>query len=335
MGDAVLALWKSGFGKQKVSGSTSHISTGCHIFAATVDEGGEDAVCSSFAEMVAFHRKDEAMSIATTCPNCRAVYNLADHLRGRTVRCKKCQGAIVVGNGTAMGRDEKSKVAAIRKGAGASGNRQPESDSPKRPPRREQQKSSPQRKRKSNRALIVGLILGGVTLILLGGGVLAFLLLSGRVVNKASDLLVDVSGPWPDPKPFPAMVGNVSENTVVTIHIANVGDKYTREDVINKVHALTDGGRRGSSTGSHKGDRLTLRLTPVTDPQAFANKIDFATVRSVQGRIVTVVAQGRRCAAARRRRRSRGPVSPEITTQPSARRGGQSLEREGADQRLR
>ena len=49
-----------------------------------------------------------------------------------------------------------------------------------------------------------------------------------RFVNKASDLLVDVSGPWPDPKPFPAMVGNVSENTVVTIHIANVGDKYTR-----------------------------------------------------------------------------------------------------------
>jgi hypothetical protein len=203
------------------------------------------------------------------------VYNLADHLRDHTVRCKKCQGAIVVGQGTAPRSQEKAKPPAAGK----------------RPPRRQQEKSSPpRRKRGSSRLWILGLILGGVALLLLGGGLLAFLLLTGRLGDKAPDLLVNVSGPWPEPIPFPPIMGNVDPSSAVIVRVANVGDESTRQDVSERLGYLADT-PFVASTGATKDDRMALRLAPVKDPKAFADKIDFATVRSVSGRTITIVAR--------------------------------------------
>src|SRR4051794_34470196 len=48
------------------------------------------------------------MPISTSCPSCRAPYNLADELAGQTVRCRECKFAFDVpgapqSNGTAVG----------------------------------------------------------------------------------------------------------------------------------------------------------------------------------------------------------------------------------------
>jgi HEAT repeat protein len=52
---------------------------------------------------------------------------------------------------------------------------------------------------------------------------------------------------------------------------------------------LADGGRGGTSS-AHLGDRMTILVGPVRDPQACAGKIDFGTVRRVSGRTISVVA---------------------------------------------
>src|SRR5436190_19900664 len=41
------------------------------------------------------------MAIATTCPNCKAIFRLADELAGKTVKCQKCQQMFVVPEGNA------------------------------------------------------------------------------------------------------------------------------------------------------------------------------------------------------------------------------------------
>lgn len=232
------------------------------------------------------------MPVATTCPHCGMEYNLADHLRGKTVRCKKCQSAIVVGEGAARQGKGSAKSSAIAKESGARENRGAKASSPKRNRREDEAKSSPRRqgKRGNNRGLIVGLILGGLVLLLLGGGVVGFLLLSGRFGNRTPDQLVDVGGSWPEPLPFPAMAGPVPPDTFVTIHVANVHDKYTGEEIGDRLRALADNGN-GGSTGRSAGDRGTILLKPVKDPQALANKIDFATVHSVKGRTITLIAR--------------------------------------------
>src|SRR5207245_170973 len=61
--------------------------------------------------MIFFEVRTSAMPIKTTCPNCAAVYNLADTMRGKQVKCKSCQEAFTVAgvrpaNGTARARDD-------------------------------------------------------------------------------------------------------------------------------------------------------------------------------------------------------------------------------------
>src|ERR1051326_7425623 len=44
------------------------------------------------------------MLIATTCPQCKALFRLADDMAGKTVKCQKCQQMFVVptSNGTTI-----------------------------------------------------------------------------------------------------------------------------------------------------------------------------------------------------------------------------------------
>src|SRR5439155_6910895 len=81
------------------------------------------------------------------------------------------------------------------------------------------------------------------------------------------------------------------EDQVVTLHISGVADSNTGEAITDKLTTLTDAGRGYSMKAAAAGDRLTYLLAPVSDPKAFAQKIDFGTVRRVRGRVITVVAR--------------------------------------------
>jgi hypothetical protein len=267
------------------------------------------------------------MPIATTCPHCRAVYNLADHLRGRIIRCKKCHGATVVGQGPAREPEEKSRVAASTTGTGGRGKGQAESGLARRSPRRQQEKSQRQRKRIGNGPVVIVLTLAGMALFLLGIGAFASLMLRARSGNRVADtqvdarasqaepsvkrspdMLVDISGPWPEPINFPPVMGNVDRNAFVIIRIANALDDNTRAEVGERLGYLADSGFP-ATTGASKDNRLAIRISPVKDPQAFADKIDFATVRLVSGRTITIVAH-----------KSEGPMSdPDEVTKALAR----------------
>jgi predicted Zn finger-like uncharacterized protein len=238
------------------------------------------------------------MAIRTICPSCRAVFSLADHLAGKTVRCNKCDEAIVVP--VTKGRaDQDTDDTEFNDGGRAKIQTRPQS--PRRPParseegtgrsrRRDRDEDTEPRRRRSggNRGLLIGLGVGCAVLALLGGGVTLAVVLwfakhpSG---NPMSDLLVDVSGPWPEPGL------RAPPDRVVTVRVAGVGDEYTRDAAYDKLEALISGGGGYAMASSSNGDRMTVKLSPVSDVQAFSQKLDFGTVRSVQGRVITVVAR--------------------------------------------
>jgi hypothetical protein len=143
--------------------------------------------------------------------------------------------------------------------------------------------------------LLIGLIATAVVLLFLfaAGGIGLYFWLAGKGSGSGgsvSDLLVDVSGPWPEPM-MPGRMGAMPPDSTVTIHVAAVDDEYTRDDVGARLGKLADAGRGTSMVTSSQGSRMTVLLSPVQDPKAFAAKIDFAMVRGVNGRIVTIVAR--------------------------------------------
>jgi predicted Zn finger-like uncharacterized protein len=230
------------------------------------------------------------MPIPTTCPSCQTVYSLADHLRGKKVRCKNCDEVIVVGASAKARSAEERDEGAGRQERIQSGARRPKlapaRDEDERPRRREREDSS-RPGRKSNRGLIIGLIAGGVGLLLLvAGGILVAVLLLGKTPNSVSDLLVDGGGPWPEPRG-----GFMAPDSTITVHVAGAADEPTRDAIRDKLGALADAGRGSGVSSASQGDRMTVRITPVRDPKAFADKIDFGTVRSVDGRIITMIAR--------------------------------------------
>ena len=157
-------------------------------------------------------------------------------------------------------------------------------------PRRRDKDGRP-RSRRRGRRLSTGLIAAGVAvlLILVGGGVGLFVWLSGKGGGAAipSDQLVDVNGPWPELQ-MAADFGRIPPETIVTIHVAGADDHFTYADVRERLSKLVDGHRM---TSSGSGSRATILLSPVDDPRAFADRIDFAAVRSVEGRVITIVAR--------------------------------------------
>lgn len=150
------------------------------------------------------------MPIKTTCPNCRTVYTLADHLDGKTVRCKECAAAIVVRAGKKRAEEDVDEIdTGTRKGiqtrpqAGSSaarGNQKRARDDDEERPRRrnrEEDSDSLRTVRRSNRGLVIGLVaIGAGLVLLLGGGILAVvLLISNRSVNSSTDLPVEAGEP--------------------------------------------------------------------------------------------------------------------------------------------
>jgi predicted Zn finger-like uncharacterized protein len=232
------------------------------------------------------------MPIRTTCPHCQTVYTLADNLAGKKVRCKNCDEVIAVRGAAARDTEER-----IQEGPGRGvPARSVREEEPARPRRRSRDGEPPRPRKRSGMSgvLVIGLVVGILGLFLIGGGIVAAVMLLGRSSDKVTDLLVDVSGPWPEPMGgpmggFPG--GGFAGGEGVTVHAAGVSDEFTREALEDKLAALMDRGNFSSTSSSVSGDRLTMVLTPVHDPRKFADRIDFATVRSVEGRIVTLVAR--------------------------------------------
>jgi predicted Zn finger-like uncharacterized protein len=121
---------------------------------------------------------------------------------------------------------------------------------------------------RSSPLVVVGSVAGVATMLFVGVGLLVWL---------GSDLF---EGDWPEPTP------QITGKDVVTLHIANVGNEYTYDAIFEKIHGLTD--TRSSSTVVRKGDRMTVKLRPVADPKAVAERIEFGKVRNVSGQTIRV-----------------------------------------------
>src|SRR5262249_32374294 len=65
----------------------------------------------------------------------------------------------------------------------------------------------------------------------------------------------------------------------------------TRDAITNKLKTMSDPGNRQGMSIASTGDRMTVLLFPVRDPEAFAARIDFGRVRGVEGHVITVVAR--------------------------------------------
>lgn len=219
------------------------------------------------------------MPIAVVCPHCQTDYALADHLAGKKVRCKNCDGIIVV-RATAGGSGQAERIQKEPRSSRAAARDEDED----RPRRRDREKAP----RSGGNGLMIVLICSGAGLLLLllvcGGGGAYFLMKKGAAVGA------DLDGPWPEPV-APPQVGALPPELTVTIHVAGADDEFTREDVSGRLSKLVDAGGGSRMVSSSFGNRTTILLSPVRDPQAFANRIDFATVRGVNGRIVTIVAR--------------------------------------------
>lgn len=75
--------------------------------------------------------------------------------------------------------------------------------------------------------------------------------------------------------------------TTVTLEISGISAEADREAVAETLKGMTDGSSH-SMRSTYSGDQLTISVSPVGDVDAFAEKIDFGEVTSVNGRTIQV-----------------------------------------------
>jgi hypothetical protein len=84
-------------------------------------------------------------------------------------------------------------------------------------------------------------------------------------------------------------VGQYGPDLTVQIKITNIADANTRQYILDRLPALT-GSKNHRMQSRSSGKTTTVLLAPVKDAQAFAQKINFGKVTSVNGRVITVAA---------------------------------------------
>jgi hypothetical protein len=193
-----------------------------------------------------------------------------------------------------------------------------EDDRPRRSRDRDEEDEEDRPRRKKRRkpkqsSVLLWALIGGGMVVVAGVTILLVVLLNrksgddgaGPHAGGVADQFVDVGGPWPEPPPFRGWAP--SPDSVITFHVALIGTSFQRDGregiqdaeelVAIKLAALVGpmvGPRTGSLGASTDGPggqrRMTSLYAPVTQPaQALADKIDFGTVRSVNGRTITLV----------------------------------------------
>jgi predicted Zn finger-like uncharacterized protein len=269
------------------------------------------------------------MPIPATCPHCRKSYTLADQLAGKQVRCKSCAGVFVVpGSEPAQGLGRQG-TENIDEGVVLRVRRRPEAahvvrapnidmDEPVRVRRPgDDDEPRPRRRRSSNQGLVIGLVAGGVGLILVTAGIVVAVVVANRdkdsgsatnsptveggkglgpmlglggpaAANPLAVLDPDLHGPWPEPI-MPGHIRMVPGQTV-TLHIAKVVDRNTSEGILDRIGAMR-GGQSGAVVSATFDQRMTVLVCPVADAADFAKKVDFGTVHSVSGSVITISAR--------------------------------------------
>jgi hypothetical protein len=71
------------------------------------------------------------------------------------------------------------------------------------------------------------------------------------------------------------------------VEITGVDNEDDRDEIQETLKGMTDGSSH-LMTSSSSGKKMTVRLSPVKDVQAFSRKINFGEVTQVDGRTVRV-----------------------------------------------
>ncbi len=133
------------------------------------------------------------MSLRITCPGCKASYPVDDELRGKKVRCKKCDEPVTVPAGR---KDEEAVVeskgkSAARRSARDDDDRRPSrrdrDDDDRRSPRRDRDDDEPRRAKKGKSGALTVLMVVGGGLAALGVVAVALVLVVVFVFWKSAD----------------------------------------------------------------------------------------------------------------------------------------------------
>ncbi|HEV3144341.1 MAG TPA: hypothetical protein VGZ47_10685 [Gemmataceae bacterium] len=237
--------------------------------------------------------------IRTACPQCDCRVNGTDRkLVGKKIRCPRCKQPFTVEPLTEDAPAESERA-------------------PRKLKRNKQQRGSILPIALIGGGVLAVLVFVGVGIMFFGKGLLSNMsggsggpgLFSGNLPG-ASELSGDLAGPWPEPPRMPAL--NITPDNSITVHVLLENESYRlsmqengndvkkvrdtlggREDAIkDRLSALIHCGSLGGMDDAPSGRarRMNLVFGPTTeDPSAFAKKIDFGSVRSVNGRVITLV----------------------------------------------
>jgi predicted Zn finger-like uncharacterized protein len=89
---------------------------------------------------------------------------------------------------------------------------------------------------------------------------------------------------WPNPE----FGGLREQEPAVILHVTGVGGQESWKALTDDLEVLADGGRARFLVGAVNGERATVTLAPVRDPDDFARRVTFGTVRRVHDRVITV-----------------------------------------------
>jgi hypothetical protein len=230
------------------------------------------------------------MPLNATCPVCQTGHRLADTLGGKKIRCKSCGATFLVEGPSAEGADDgqiaegkppEKAAASIPVALETVRPRPRQSDGYDKPRSRQ-----PRRQPVSAFPVWIVLVVGGLIVLM---GMAALGVGAYFVFMRGFD---DVAGSWPEPAPLGDRngVNRFTPQQIVTVHVEGVKDKYTYDAVVQGLLSTANAGQGRALTGRQDGERAAFLVAPVTDPDAFAKRITCGTVRSVRGRIITMVA---------------------------------------------
>ena len=73
----------------------------------------------------------------------------------------------------------------------------------------------------------------------------------------------------------------------VTVEITGVNDEEVRDEIRETLQGMAEGSSH-VMTSSSSGDKMTVKISPVGDVEAFSRKINFGEVTEVDGRTIKV-----------------------------------------------